>query len=242
MKLPKILLAFPTSDNKDYCLDEFLLQLSKFTYPDLNMLIIDNSHKERRKFLFDKFEKYNIQSKIIYMYYYQSDLTFRELIKDCHNIIRDFALKTNCDYVYFLESDHFTAPNTIEHLLSLKKQIVGLPYFIGSHFASMYICSETELCGNMALEMALTGNNGFLYTDGLLKRTYQLGFGNILIHRSVLEKITFRVETEGKYNVESYFDDQFFYQDCKKLGIPVYVDTANMSYHWNVHWNRLIKK
>ncbi len=240
--IPNILLAFPTSDKKDYCLNYFLKQLSEFTYPNLDIIMIDNSINERKEWLFKQFEKYGLQKRIKYYYYNPKNLTFREMIRDCHNLIREQVLQNGYDFLYSLESDHFTAPNIIEHLLAFKKLVVGLPYFIGTGFASMYICSKTEMCGNIALEIALTSDLGFLYTDGFLKRTYQIGLGNTLIHRSVLEKIEFRIETEGKYNLETYFDDQFFYRDCKKLGIPVYVDTSNMSYHWNVHWDKILNK
>lgn len=242
MHYPKIILAFPTSDKKDYCFFEFLEQLTRFTYPNLDILMIDNSSYDRKEWLIKQFKKYDLQDRIRYQYFNPKCLTFREMIRDCHNIIRDVVLKEGYNFAYFLESDHFTAPNTIEHLLSFKKLVVGLPYFIGTGFASMYICSQTEICGNIALEIALTSDLAFLYSNGELKKNHQVGLGNVLIHRSVLEKIKFRIETEGAYNLETYFDDQFFYTDCKRLGIPVYVDTANMSYHWNTHWNNLIKK
>ncbi len=242
MPYPKILLAFPTSDKKDYCFQEFLEQLSCFTYPNLDILMIDNSSYNRKEWLHRQFKKYNLQNKISYYYFNPKVLSFREMIRDCHNLIREQVLQNGYDFLYSLESDHFTAPNTIEHLLSFKKKVVGLPYFIGTGFESMYICSRTEMCSNIALEIALTSDLGFLYTNGQLKKTHQVGLGNVLINRSVLEKIEFRIETEGQYNLETYFDDQFFYNDCQKLGIPVYVDTGNMSYHWNVHWNKLIKK
>ena len=43
MNYPKVLVSFPTSDKKDYCVDDFIKQIKNFTYPLYDIFVVDNS-------------------------------------------------------------------------------------------------------------------------------------------------------------------------------------------------------
>jgi hypothetical protein len=43
---PRILVAFPTSDKKDYCVEDFIDQIKSFTYPNYDIFVVDNSKDE----------------------------------------------------------------------------------------------------------------------------------------------------------------------------------------------------
>jgi hypothetical protein len=238
MSQPKVLLAFPTSNKKNYCINEFIKQLINITYP-VDILVIDNSRK-----LNDESAKFIPLRGIIKGSYFDAIRYVKEdrienIIRDCHNQIRDKVLKHNYDFLFSLESDIFTAPNIVEHLLSFKKHVVGLGYFIGQQLNSYHICHETESLGHYNIHSPMTPGQSFVFSDGKLKKCNQLGLGCLLVHRSVLEKIEFRID-EKDGNLK--FDDQYFHEDCQKLGIPVYVDTMNMAYHWNQNWKKIVKE
>ena len=39
----RVLVAMPTADKKDYCVDEFIEQIKTFTYPLYDIFVLDNS-------------------------------------------------------------------------------------------------------------------------------------------------------------------------------------------------------
>ena len=60
--LPKVLIAIPTYDAKNYCLDAFLDNISKFTYPKdrIEIYIADNSKDNKNALMINK--KYGIKN------------------------------------------------------------------------------------------------------------------------------------------------------------------------------------
>ena len=58
-KLPKILIAIPTYDSKNYCLDAFMDNVKNFTYPKnlIEIYVADNSKtNENALYIRDRFE------------------------------------------------------------------------------------------------------------------------------------------------------------------------------------------
>lgn len=229
----KVLIAFPTSEAKDYCLKEFAEQLRNITYA-ADILIIDNSKNEH---YLNKIKNTiePINKSIKYIRHYR-DIKLNRLIAECHNIIIDNILEGKYDYWFSLESDIFIPCSILEHLLFLRKIIVGVPYFLGQHFLSRYICHSVEDFGQIVKEMPMSSNEGFVFTDGTIKDCNQLGLGCLLVHCSVLKQIRFRIPENA---IKSQFDDTFFHKDVQKLGIPVYCDTNIIAYHQNKNWNKL---
>ena len=83
----------------------------------------------------------------------------------------------------------------------------------------------------------LTQNESFLFADGTVKKAYQIGQGCLLMHRSVVEKIPYRVEAG-----EDSHADTYLHIDLKKNNIPCYVDTRFMCQHENGNWNKIYKE
>jgi hypothetical protein len=231
----KILLAFPTSNKKDYCLDAFVKQLQDITYP-CDILCIDNSpdpkHAEKLK---DKFTGITKHYEIIH--YYDKSLKISELIRDCHNIIREKVINDNYGYWFSLESDIFVKPNVIELLLEHKKKVIGIAYFLGEHYKSKFIHFKQGDLGRMRLTTPMDSNEGFEFVNGQAKYFYQLGLGCLLVHNIVLRAIKFRVSVEDEKHKR--FDDTDFHDDLKSLGISVYADTLYMATHINKNWNKI---
>ena len=110
MYYPKILIAFPTSDKKDYCVDEFIQQIKSFTYPLYDIFVVDNSKdsKHVRKFWKEGIKAIHEPLK--------GD--FREELARHQNIIKDYFLAGDYDYLMMIESDVFTGECILEKLVS----------------------------------------------------------------------------------------------------------------------------
>ena len=63
--------------------------------------------------------------------------------------------------------------------------------------------------------------------DKGLLRVRSCCFGCALIQRSVLERVTSRVDPALRR-----FDDYFFFMDCEAKSIPVYADTSLYAEHY----------
>jgi GT2 family glycosyltransferase len=231
--MSKVLLAFPTSSAKDYCLKEFCKQLCNITYP-CDILIVDNSKKESHIKKIQ--QELKLCNKYVFYIHLHEKIGINNLICKCHNEIKKHVLENGYDYLFSLESDIFIPANIVEHLLSFNKQVIGLPYFIGHGFQSTHICCESETFGKIQGHMPMTANRAFNnFHDGTVKQCNQLGLGCILIHKSTLEKINFRIEEGSSWDT---FDDTFFHRDLQNLGIPVWCDTNNMAIHINKPWRK----
>jgi hypothetical protein len=238
-KTPKVLLACPTSEHKDYCMPLFIAQLANITYDkdSLGILIIDNSENTNywQKIVKEK-EKYGSRLDNLDVIHYLNNkkTNIKQVIVDCHDMIKKIVLSANYDYWMSIESDIFTAPNIIEYLVSFKKPIIGLSYFIHYSFDSKLIAFAKEDFGIIRQSLMLRPDNAFInYINGEVRTAYQLGFGCILISRKILEKVNFRLGEEGEADAH---DDTFFHEDLRKLGIPVFCDTSEIAYHMNEDW------
>ena len=110
MNYPKILIGFPTSSVKDYCLDDFVKQITNFTYPLYDIFVVDNS---KDKSHVKEFHKRGIKaiSKPL-------DGDLREELAKHQNIIREYFLNGDYDYLMMIESDVFVGECMLENLIS----------------------------------------------------------------------------------------------------------------------------
>jgi hypothetical protein len=227
MANPKILLATPTSEFKDYCIIPWINYIKSLTFP-LDILIVDNSRDP-------EYHKKFIQHGLKTLYVKpRANEDIKGLIARSQEVIRNYCLLGGYDYLFSLESDIFSAPNIIEHLLGFRKSVVGLSYFIGQACESNLIIFELETFGYSSLSRTAEPDKAFHLFDGTCKPHYQIGLGCILISRNVLELVKFRSD-------EVYFSDVNFHTDLKKLGISSYLDTSNIAFHFNGNWDKVLK-
>lgn len=227
-KKPKVLIGTPTAQIKDYCWNEFSERVDQLTYKKSAFYLVDNSlsrkyHKKIRKQRVDVgFVKRKSKSNIQY-------------ICESHNMIRDYALKHNFDYLLHLESDVIPPIDVIERLLSHNKAVVSAPYHInfGDRSQLMLVEQEPNTIDFLETEM-MSIEDGFLFLDGTLKKIHNGGLGCTLIHKSVLEQIPFRY-MDG-YHAHP---DTFFAIDLAVKKIDFHVDTSIMCEHRNSEWVEL---
>src|SRR3989344_2544046 len=232
---PKILLAAPTFEGKEYCLDFFvkrIREIQKITPCDV--LFIDNSKTSRYANLIEK--KYKI--KVIRSKHYPNKPITS--LAEARKKLYQYVLKNKYDYLFSLEQDIFPPKEIIKHLLSIRRSlkdeeaVIGTPYEIASiRDPKNHI--ETDRLTSVAQKRIYSKRmkrmiQKLMTRKQMIKRqnifqVHACGFGCTLIEASILKKIKL------KYNEKSHRpDDALFYIDCEKLKIPVYVDPNLMDY------------
>ena len=129
MQQPKILVGCPTSDHKAYCLEPYIKAVTSLSYPDYDIMIVDNSKEDayhkRITELLKKFAK-DKQFKVIKDEYFEN---FKDRIVHSRNLIRDELIKNKYDCFLSLEQDVIPPKDVIERLLSHNKAIATGVYF-----------------------------------------------------------------------------------------------------------------
>lgn len=227
-KEPKVLLGCPVYDGKDYIIDRYIERIKELTYPNYDILLVDNS---KTVDFAKKIKKLGVN--VIKLKWQDNS---KKRVVSARNYIRDYALKNNYDYFFSLECDLIAPKDIIEQLLSCKKEIVCGWY---------YICPHPYIRPCLSREWTMVGGK-FQHVLPLpeymakhkLMKCWLGSFGCILIHRSVLEKIKFKT-----YNIFSHHDDTWFFFDCEKLGFEVWCKTDLLVPHFQKDtWSDTKKK
>jgi GT2 family glycosyltransferase len=226
MDTPRVLVGCPTSDHKAYCLDEYAKAIKQLTYKNHDVLLVDNSETE-------EYVEWLKQLKIPVI----KDTYFeraRERIVHSRNILRETVLEKGYNYFLSLEQDVLPPKDVIEQLLSHGKKVVTGVYFTQYTVQSKPLLRPllwTTVPGKKELVFVAEKN---LEKPALLKIKAS-GLGCMLIHRSVLEKISFRLHEPKVY------DDMAFCHDLAQKGIDLYVDTSVKCKHLikGMEWDKI---
>jgi len=229
MNNPKVLLAAPTSHVKAYCFWDWIVNIKNFTYPNLDILLVDNSPGT------ECYEYLKKVSGIRVIHVNPGNRTTQEFITESQNKMRDIVLEEGYDYLFSLESDVFpTVRDIVERLMDHGVEVVTAPYMIGQGKDSGLLIGyqvQSFVVKNALFGIILPANYGFYLMDGSLKAVNQCGIGCTLIHRDILEQVKFRYE-KG----QASHSDSFFYTDLWYLGITAYIDTSLYCHHENQEW------
>ncbi len=225
----RVLVGCPTASVKSYCLEQFLIGLKSLSFPDFDVCLVDNSsdstYFELLKSKADLFEKetgkkFEVLRDGMHIEKPRQRLVF------CRNILRKKVLEENYDYFFSLEQDVIAPANSIEKLLSCNQKIASCTYLN---------LMPTQKVGVVAYRFDSEENKkqGLLtplgLNDVLPSRFFEVaasGLGVLLIHRSVLEKISFRVEDNS-----IAFDDIFFAKDARENGFKIFLDSSLFCLH-----------
>ncbi len=220
MPLPKILVGCPTADYKSYCLNQYAEAVKSLTYPNYDILIVDNS---RDNTYLTEIMKEGLN--VIKGPYFDGA---RDRIVHSRNIIRGKVLAGGYDFFFSLEQDVIPERNVIEQLLRHNKEIVS-----GVVYNNLPVGQEIRLMP-MVYVAHPKDPSGLWYADEAELRGSQLieakacGLSCVLIHRSVLEKIKFR-HAQG-------FDDMMFCKDAIEQGFKIFVDPLVRPRHLHSSW------
>jgi len=219
----KILIGCPTSDYHAYCLKEYIEGIKALSYPDADILLVDNSKDDK---YIEEIKKYGV--KAIKSPYVESA---RDRIINSRNLLIDKFLEGNFLFFFSLEQDVIPPKDVIERLLAHKKKIISGVYFAEKNLTEgdfhkrvllPVLYDFVEKDGRDVPDKMRFFREDEL--DGSLKEVKTAGLGCLLIHRSVLEDIKFRYEKNG-------FDDVFFCQDARAKGFKIFADTSIICKH-----------
>ena len=229
-KRPRVLLAAPVSDRKDYILPRWLEYIEGLTWkPDI--LLIDNSQDPA-------YYKKLLQYKHISAAHYQPPrgAGIRAIMAACLEYIRAFVLKAGYDYFFSLECDVFPPLNIIESLISHRAPVMAASYFYEIAEKSVLLAQEVEPNVAHAATRPLNHYDAFIFCDGTTKPAYMPALGCTLIRRDILQMARFYVT-----NADTCHADSNFFRDLFFLGIEVKQDTAIICDHYNTDWTEIYK-
>ena len=212
----KVLVGCPTSDYHEYCLKEYVKAVKNLTYPNYDILLVDNSKTNK---YYEKLK--NLGLNVIKDKYQEKA---RDRIIDSRNILRDYVLKNNYDYFLSLEQDVIPPKDVIEKLLSHKKDVVSGIYFArnklstGEHKYIPLVWMFGTKKDKLLVKRTLLYKE--IWEPQLLK-VIICGMGCVLISRKVLQKIKFRYVKD-----KPACDDDWFGYDCYEKGIEIYADNT----------------
>jgi len=233
MKYPKVLVGITIYDGKEYIWKKFYENLQKLSYPNYDILVVDNSHN-------GKFAK-KLKRQNVNIVHIERATTSREALADSQNYIWEKVLSEDYDYLMFIESDLIPPRDIIERLMRHNVSVVGSMYYIG-HAGSIHepprpclFELEQKQDGSLGTTNLHPDKGWNMFGKGLQK-IHGCGFGSTLIHKNVLQKVRFwhDLGTPIKHS------DVLFYMDLLNKGYTVYVDTDIIIPHYNSDW-KLVK-
>lgn len=229
-KNPKVFIATPHADRKNYCLEQYIDVIGSLSYPNKTVMIADNSDTNKNTKMLVKrgFNAVHVKPKS------KSNIQY---ICESHNRLRNAFLRSDADVFFHLESDIIPPSNIIEQLLASRKKVIGAPYFIGVGGDSHLIVQDMEeKFLTMRETKRMDDGSDILLMDGKLKKVHTVGLGCVMIAREVVEKVPFRYQ-EG-YDAHP---DSFFAHDLHMLEIPIWCDTSILCEHNNTEWTEFKK-
>lgn len=239
---PKVLVCCPTADVKNYCFEEWIENVVNLKYPNFDVVLFDNSEdggdnvirlNEIYKSKYGSFGKFIcLKSKV------SKDMDTMQKLAISHNDCRMFCINNNYDYLLHLESDIFPPFDVIERLMSHSKDVVGGLYYIDEGIGRRLMLQQyIHLGKGYGRGFNYSPNDEYYFIDGSLKQVFHIGLGCVLLKRSVLDKISFRIE-------ENIFKapDSYFASDCNSKKIKIYADTSIICRHENKNWDTYILK
>jgi GT2 family glycosyltransferase len=209
---PKVLVGSPISDHHEYCYDSYKESLNNLSYPNFDILLVDNSKND---------EFYNVVKKDFPCF----KLPYFESVKDrltgSRNILREKVLKEGYDYLFCLDQDVVPPRDIIERLVNSNQKIIS-----GLYMNPFTRGGKTRVCPVAWVYHQDDKSKLVFVREDILStnKTYPVnlvGTGCILIHRDVLAKLKFRTEKD-----KEGVDDSFFCIDAQASGYKIYLDTS----------------
>lgn len=216
-KIPKVLCGCPTNLKKSYILERYVSRLKELTYPNIELVLSDNSADDSFKLDIEKLGIKCLKSP------WHEKSRFR--IMTSRNQLRQYALDNGFDFYMSIEADVIPPVDIIEKLLIHNKDLVGGWYYIGDpNYARPCVSQEWKEVGNDKVVQAPPTQ--VVMAKNRLMKAFLGSMGIMLISRNVLEKIKFRVLDRF-----SHHDDTWFFFDCEDNGFELWIDTDLLVVH-----------
>ncbi|MCX6802385.1 MAG: hypothetical protein NT067_04720 [Candidatus Diapherotrites archaeon] len=145
------------------------------------------------------------------------------------NVLAEEFLKSDCDYLLFLDSDIVFPPNIIDLLIRHEKDFVSAIYFTRKKIKPMHrFLKDGEYVSPNEVK------------PGQLVEADAVGLGCSLIRREVVEKVSAQnkglplFKMEFRNRTEILGEDVFFCRLVQKAGFKIFVDTGTLVGHYGV--------
>lgn len=234
--MEQILIAAPTADVKNYCLQDWLTHLNALKYPKFAVFLADNTpdNGENASYIRELAASlplvYNIRVAHI-----PSAKTLKSLharLAAGHNLCREVAIDYRYRHWLHLETDMFPPTDVIERLLAHNKKVVGAMYHRdeGVSRRLMVQMNFFKAPNNVFADNARPEDDPYIL-DGTLKKFPHVGLGCVLLRDFAFKRIAFR-HKEGTDSAP----DSWFAIDCAKHNIEIFGDTSLLCEHRNQAW------
>jgi|TARA_B100001971_G_C18219100_1_gene555905 GT2 family glycosyltransferase len=222
----KVLVGCPTYDRFEYCLDEYAEVIKNLSYPDYDVLLVDDS----------KTDEYcqRIKSKGIPAVRIKYDEEPKKPIMRIvagRDRLKAEVLNKGYDYLLFIDQDVIPPKDIIEKLLRHNKKMISGIYYKTATMVYRDKKGAVVKKKEAPLPMIfgyLSGVKDKMRTisaedvkESRLMKIRSCGTGCLLIHRDVLEKVNFRwLEETGAS------EDTCFCTDALNAGFEIFADTS----------------
>jgi hypothetical protein len=216
MSNAKILVGTPIFEFHDYCFEEYSQRLKDLTYPNKDLLLVDNTKG-------DTFYKKILSKGIpaIHMDWLEKS---RDRVTKGHNIMREKMLKEGYEYLFLLDADVIPPKDIIERFLAHGKKIVSGVYY------NPMTCPDKIVRSLPVIRVPFPGDKTKwsipLKCPENLFPIAGAGTGCLLIHRSILEKYKFWHDSNAKG-----CDDTFFFKTLYEDDVPMFADGSFICEH-----------
>lgn len=244
---PKVLVGSPVSTHHLYCTEKYLGSIKTLTYKNYDILLVDNSPTNE---LANTLTKHSIP----FVQHATQVKEPAKKILECALYLRNHALDNGYDYLLILEQDIIPPRDVIELFLQDKKpaltgvyhnfrKVDGQLYRIPVLYTWLTKQDEKYILENKAVikeknhsliqELDKCGWDFSMIRkqvsmadleDRRLLKVKTSGAGCLFISREILQKVPFRSNTDGFYDV-------LFGLDLEKAQIPFYADTKVVCEH-----------
>jgi hypothetical protein len=251
---PEIIIGVPTADSKEYCKEKFFENLSNFSYPNKKIVVVSNDcpnpfleasyigavfgvTMKRVAVSTDRVVKFvSENNEVEFAFINPKTNQLNERIAHSHNYLAQKAIFKNQPLLH-LESDIIAPTNAIEELVIASKPIVGGLYQINFADERQGMFYFKEQHGEIRYAYCPKSPYDAMEITGDPIEVFHCGLGCVLIQPFVLKKITFRTEKGSGIP-----PDSFFYADCDKNKIPVWLHTGVICDHLNQSWTKTAAK
>jgi GT2 family glycosyltransferase len=222
---PKVLVAIPTYEGKDYVFKENFEAIKTINYPNYDYVYIDNSVSPN----------YAVKLRrrgAVCVRVHRGDNS-RQALCNAQNYAKKRALEGNYDYLMFIESDLVPKADIITRLVARQVPVVGACYYIGHKVKTLctFFTEEKQGQGIYGTRVILPKEIPTFLGTGL-RRVHGVGFGCTLIRRDVFTRFDFWYDER----FSEKHSDVYFYMDLWNKGVPVFNDTSILVAHYPSKW------
>ncbi|MBR9700446.1 glycosyltransferase family 2 protein [Candidatus Woesearchaeota archaeon] len=219
---PKVMVGVVTYLGQKYCLEQFVESLSRLTHPDLEFVFVINSGSAYKEIVEKTTEK--LENVTILVDETRSEWAF-EVVASSRNMMRDHFLASKAEWLHIMDSDVLGPKNRIEVFLKDNKKLL----------TGWYLSTFKDSKGKGHVLPVVYGYRKGVFARQIvvkemlepkLLKVVMAGLGLVFAHRSVMEHVAFRFDSNKKKT-----DDTLFFLDAKEQGYQLYLDTRVAGWH-----------